>query len=131
MKARLRRFVAGSDGAAALEFAIVATIFIFLSLGVIDFARNFHVQHRMAQIADRLARTLYLNQTMTVAALNATMVSLGGDGFTLALTDGTTNGVPVRVMTLTRDQDYVSPFLSDLRGRIRVIRTVPIPGPYF
>ncbi|MEY4698046.1 MAG: hypothetical protein RIT14_2474 [Pseudomonadota bacterium] len=131
MIGRIRAFARGTDGTVAIEFAIVGTIFIFLSLGIIDFARNFHTQHRMADLGDKLARVIYLNQSVTAESLQQTLNSLGGSDLSLTVTNATENGVSVKTLTLLRDQDYVSPGLSDLSGRIRIVRKVPLVGAYF
>jgi len=131
MSVRLKRFVRRQDGAVALEFAIVATLFIFLSLAVIDFARNFYNQHRMAHVADHLARRVYLKPDITATELATILPTLAPAGVTLTVERATENSVPVVILTLVQDQDYISPGLSDLDGRIRIVRKVPIVGSYF
>lgn len=126
----ITRFRRQEHGAVALEFAIVGTLFIFLSLAIIDFARNFHTQHRMAHMADQLARAVYLNPAMTAEELAARLTALGGTEYTLTVETTAQNGVPVRLITVTEDQDYISPGLSDLSGKIRILRSVPVYRPY-
>lgn len=130
MRQALTNHLRRNEGAVALEFAIVGSLFIFLSLAIIDFGRNFHNQHKMAHIADQLARAIYLNPTMSRENILLKFAEVGGSDFSLIVEDTSRNGVPTRSVTVYTDQDYISPALSDFRGRISIVRSVPIYRPY-
>lgn len=57
----LRDWRRSEDGAAALEFAIVAAAFVTVSIGIIEFGRALQVRNEMAYAIDRGARQIVLD----------------------------------------------------------------------
>jgi Flp pilus assembly protein TadG len=54
----LRRLARSNGGAAAVEFAIIVWVLIFVCLGVIEFGRGLHVRNEMSFAGDRAARKI-------------------------------------------------------------------------
>lgn len=54
----LRCLARADSGAAAIEFAIIIWAPIFVSLGIIEFGRGFHVRNEMTYASDRAARMM-------------------------------------------------------------------------
>jgi Flp pilus assembly protein TadG len=60
-----RRIRVDESGATALEFAIVASAFIIVSMGVIEFGRSLQVRNEMAYAMDHGARTVLMDANAT------------------------------------------------------------------
>jgi Flp pilus assembly protein TadG len=60
-----RRFISDPSGAAALEFAILAPLFIALTFGVIILGWAFYTMSNMNFVAERVGRVLFLNPGMS------------------------------------------------------------------
>jgi Flp pilus assembly protein TadG len=63
---RRRGLARREDGAAAVEFAIVATLFFMLVFGIIDFGFAFHSWNNAANAAREGARTAAVNSDVNV-----------------------------------------------------------------
>jgi Flp pilus assembly protein TadG len=68
---RLRTYWSDRSGAAAIEFAIVGSAFILLSLGIVDIGRNFVIVHQLNHLADQISRAVMLDTQMSPADLQA------------------------------------------------------------
>jgi Flp pilus assembly protein TadG len=66
---RIREFRAAESGATALEFSIVASVFIIVALGVIEFGRSLQVRNEMAYAMDWGARTVLMNASASEAEI--------------------------------------------------------------
>jgi Flp pilus assembly protein TadG len=58
----IRRLWRGEQGGVALEFAIVAAVFIVVTVGLIEFGRVLQVRNEMAFAMDRGARMVHLDE---------------------------------------------------------------------
>jgi len=58
-------------GAAAVEFAVVAPLFLLLLAGIIEFGQVFRIEHHLSTASRRAARTAMFNgaETTAVAAM--------------------------------------------------------------
>lgn len=90
---RLRRFVAAKKGSAALEFAIIAPMMIFLLFGSVDLldvlSANKRVQNAASSIADVAARDTEISNAEVDgfwAALNVLMFPDSGASVNMRLT---------------------------------------------
>lgn len=90
---RLRRFIAAKKGSAALEFAIIAPMMIFLLFGSIDLldvlSANKRVQNAASSIADVAARDTEISNAEVAgfwAALNVLMFPDNGANVNIRLT---------------------------------------------
>lgn len=61
----IRRIRADDSGATALEFAIVASAFILVSMGIIEFGRSLQVRNEIAYAMDNGARALMMDRKAT------------------------------------------------------------------
>lgn len=68
---RLRRIRDAEGGATALEFAIVAAVFIVVSMGIIEFGRSLQVRNQMAYAMDWGARTVLMDASVTETEITA------------------------------------------------------------
>lgn len=125
----LSRFRRDEAGAAAVEFAIVSFLFVVLTIGIVDFGRNFHQQFRLAHAADIAARAILLDPAATDATITARMraayPALGYSDISLLVTRTTVNGRAFRQIDLSRPLMFFTPGLTDRSGRITLSRLVP------
>lgn len=130
MKPLLRRFLRGTDGATAVEFAIVSLVFVIFCIGLIDFGRNIDARSRLAHAADAAARVVFLDKTASEAKVNASLQAsfpaLRYQLMTLQLADRTVNAKPYRLITVTLPLRFLTPGFSGRNGLITVRRLVPV-----
>jgi Flp pilus assembly protein TadG len=85
---RLRR---AESGATALEFAIVASAFVVVAMGIIEFGRSLQVRNEMAYAMDWGARTVLMNASASEAdiadAIKARFNSYDTDKLTITILD--------------------------------------------
>ena len=100
--ARLRR---NEDGGPAIEFAIIAPIFISVSLGVISLGYAFQVRNEMAHAVDAGIRQVLMDPTITdaalVTAIKAVFLESDPDNLTVTLTESTIDGIDYRSIALS------------------------------
>lgn len=129
MKRLVHRFVRDDHGAAAVEFAIVSSVFVILCMGLIDFGRNIDAKSRLAHAADAAARVLFLDKTATEAQVTARIAAsfpaLGYGQMTLRLADRTIGTQTYRRITMTLPLRFLTPGFSDRNGTVTVERLVP------
>lgn len=65
------RFRRCRSGATAVEFAIVSTAFVLLSIGVVEFGRGFYLRNQIAYAADVGARKLLTDPSISDATLDS------------------------------------------------------------
>jgi Flp pilus assembly protein TadG len=123
----LKTYLVDRSGAAAVEFAIVGSTFILLSIGIIDFGRNFLILHQMNHIADQISRVLMLNPTVSSADLLAyareNWAGNAPETLGLSLQNQTINGVPSSRLELT----YAITWIVSVGegGTVRIVRELP------
>lgn len=105
LKALLAKFRRGESGASAVEFSIVATVFIVASMGVIEWGRTFQVRNEMAFAADKGARALMINSATATNQDIIDEVKNAFEGYdstalNVVVTDETLNGVDYRRIEL-------------------------------
>lgn len=87
----LRKTRDAEDGATALEFAIVASVFIIVAMGIIEFGRSLQVRNEMAYAMDWGARTVLMdasaNATDISAAIKERFNSYDKDKLTVEIAD--------------------------------------------
>lgn len=86
----LRRFLLGTSGAAALEFALIAMPLVMFTFGITEIGRAMFMQQSLSAATDIAARMLYINPNTPVADLRT------------AVLDELFLGDPAR-LTVTRD----------------------------
>jgi Flp pilus assembly protein TadG len=126
----VQRLAKDQSGAAAVEFAIVAFVFVVMAIGIVDFGRNTHQQFRLAHAADIAARVVMLDPAASDAAIAARVTAsyptLGYGDITLSVATTTVGGRSYRRLDLSRPLGFFTPGLTDRSGTIRISRLVPI-----
>ncbi len=66
----IRRFIACRSGASAVEFAIVGSLFMLLSIGIVEFGRALHLRNQIAFAADVGVRKTLTTPSISTANLD-------------------------------------------------------------
>lgn len=107
------RFLSGSRGATAVEFALVALPFVILMLGLIEFGRALHIRNGMDNAADRAQRQIILDAAATSSSLttSARATFLAGDPSKLlvVLSEGTSGSTTYRIVELSYTMTLLVP----------------------
>lgn len=105
----------GSRGATAVEFALVAPVFLFFVLGIIDLGRLFFVKNLMQYATEQTARYAMVNPALSEADLEvyaedeiATLFS----GITFTADMETLDGVEFRTITAEYTFSYMMPLIA-------------------
>ncbi len=100
-----RRFRRCEDGGPAIEFAIIAPVFIAVCLGVISLGYAFQVRNEMAHAVDAGIRQVLMDPTITddalVAAIKDVFIESDPDNLTVTLTNLTIDGVDYRSIAVS------------------------------
>lgn len=125
----LRRFLRAEDGATAVEFAIVSTVFVIFCMALVDFGRSVDARSRLAHAADAAARVLFLDRTATEAQvrsrIEASFPALRYDRMTLGVTATVVDAKPYHQITVTLPLRFLTPGFSGRNGTTTVRRLVP------
>ena len=109
----MRRFLSGSRGATAVEFALVALPFVILMLGLIEFGRALHIRNGLDNAADRAQRQIIIDATATSTSLttSARATFLAGDPGKLlvVLSEGTSGSTTYRTVELSYTMTLLVP----------------------
>ncbi len=105
MSSLLRRFGRNEDGSPALEFAIIAPVFLTVCLGVISVGYAFQVRNEMAHAVDAGIRQVLMDPTITddelVTAIKDTFSESDPDNLTITLTETTIDSIDYRSIVLS------------------------------
>jgi Flp pilus assembly protein TadG len=100
-----KRFARDEDGSPAIEFAIVAPVFVSVCLGVISLGYAFQVRNEMAHAVDAGIRQVLLDPAITdqdlETAIKDAFQESDPDNLTVALTDTTIDGIEYRSIALS------------------------------
>jgi Flp pilus assembly protein TadG len=121
------RFRQDSSGASAVEFAIVGALFIFLSLGVLEFGRALLVRNSLADAADVATRTALLDRSASNTKIEASARAAFDENKTLlrvAFAAESSGGVNFRVVTLSYPITLLVPALSSSPLTLSVTRRI-------
>ena len=116
-----------ASGAAAIEFAVIASVLVFVCLGVIELGRGLHVRSELAFVADLAARKVLITPDVSDADLQA----LADAAFTgprpqdVGLTAPVDEGGASRTVTVEYPFSFLIPSISDTFD-ITVSRRVPL-----
>ena len=113
-----KRFARNEDGGPAIEFAIVAPVFVSVCLGVISLGYAFQVRNEMAHAVDAGIRQVLLDPAITdqdlETAIKDAFPESDPDNLTVALTETTIDGIEYRSIALSYPfTRIVIPGLSD------------------
>lgn len=132
----IRRIGADESGATALEFAIIGSVFVIASMGIIEFGRSLQVRNEIAYAMDHGARTLLMDADATEAeikeAIKARFNSYDGDKLTVTASNGTmacqhddkSGTVDIRTLTVSYPLEIFIPGFAGAVD-IRLNRIVP------
>ena len=126
---RLRR---DQRGTSAVEFALVGSALVVLSLGIMEFGRALFLRNDLSYAADVAVRLVMLNPTSSQTTISTgTKARFDGQQSLLnvsvsaaAMTGG---GMKARTITLTYPLTLIVPFLSHNSLTLTVIRRVQVP----
>ena len=114
----------GDRGAAAVEFALVAPLFLLLVFGVVDFSRAFSIQLTLSDAAAEGTRTLATGGTVVAAKsavsslLTPTMVSpadVSYPGTTVSCpTTATPGSVRASMTVAVTNFEFITPLIGSL-----------------
>src|SRR5580765_6338724 len=121
LRGRLRD-LRSDDGAAAIEFALIAPLFLLLVCTMIDFARAYNVQLTLTEAAREGVRPVALMQTTDATAAVTSAVS--PDSISLASGSVATTACPAGALgmstipnasvTVTYSYSFITPGLGSL-----------------
>ena len=100
-----RRLGRNEDGGPAIEFAIVAPVFIAVCLGVISLGYAFQVRNEMAHAVDAGIRKVMMDPTIAdddlVTAIKDVFIESDPDNLTVTLTESTIDGIDYRSIAVS------------------------------
>jgi hypothetical protein len=116
-----------SNGAAAIEFAVIASVLVFVCLGVVELGRGLHVRSEMAFVADLAARKVLITPDVSDADLQvlANAAFTGPRPQDMDLTAPVDEGGASRTVTVRYPFAFLIPSISDAFD-ITVSRRVPL-----
>lgn len=116
--ARVFRNAARRDdrGAAAVEFALVAPIFLMFVLALIDFGRVYWIKSTLQYAVEQASRYAMVNPSTTNSALVSYAKSqtngLDPSGVTFNATDSTVGGTAFKTITASYTYTFSIPFVT-------------------
>ena len=111
-----RKYFSNESGVAAVEFAIVAPVFIMLVMAIIDFGRIYFIKSSMQYVVEQAARHAMVNQSISASDLNvfanteATNVGLNDAVF--ASTPDDSGTVNFMIITGTYNFTFITPLVG-------------------
>lgn len=124
MKPLLKRFAADESGANAVEFSIVVTAFIVVTMGIIELGRTYQVRNELAYAADIGGRRLSVvvnNPTISPSdyeneirdTIAATFRGYDASKLSVAVAQEDIEGIRYQKLTLIYPMSVFIPFRSD------------------
>jgi Flp pilus assembly protein TadG len=124
-----RSFVANTDGATAVEFAIVSGAFICVVMGIAYVGIMLFTNLSINWAVKYAARQAMLNHAITQASIassvNNYLASVGLPDATVSYSIGTSNGVQTAIIAATSTQAYSLPFVSTIHVTFSSTASVP------
>ena len=128
MLSRLRGFWACTRGVAALEFGIVAPIFLLILIAIIELGRLHWVRNSVEYAAEQTARWAIVNTAATDTQIKAHAIeqfdSISSGNAAVLIDRDTANGLSFLTVTVTYDFEFLVDFTGigklPLRGETRV-----------
>ena len=113
---RFSRHRHDENGGVAVEFAITATAFIVLVLGVIEFGRALQVRNELSYALDYGARHVLMDPTADATAVTAAIrekfAGPNADDLTVTLGTTTIDGIAYRTFDLSYPMTISVPFVD-------------------
>ncbi|CUH63668.1 Flp pilus assembly protein TadG [Thalassovita gelatinovora] len=124
----ISRFIRKEDGAAALEFAIVGSVYLVMLVVLLDVARGFYLHNKLGFAADKIARQILMDPN---ANANTVDMPPSLDGFDPDLLEVVTQqltiaGKDFQNLTLYYPMSMATPLLHIDLVDLQINRLVPI-----
>jgi Flp pilus assembly protein TadG len=124
-----REILADEDGATAVEFAIVAAVFIGLCMAILQFGWALQIRNEMAQAADRAVRHVMLNPDSTdeefEAQAQAALPGYNPERLQVTAGSSTVNSTEFRTLMLNYELPVSIPLLPRDAVTLTVSRRTP------
>jgi hypothetical protein len=126
---RALRILRSDGGGAAIEFAIISSLFIFGCIATLEFGRALYVRGEMTYAADVAERAILMDPGASESDIQAAvMSSFRGDHdlLTIALGEETVNGIEFRTLALDYPLSLILPYFSINEIGLTVDRRTPL-----
>ena len=118
------------EGASAVEFAIVCSIFIAMCIAIVQFGMALQIRNDLAQAADRGARLIVLNPDATDQDLEtqveALLASYNSANLLVDVGEATINSIEYRTVTINYQIQIAIPGLPLNVMTLNASRQVPV-----
>jgi len=124
----LGAFRTRQEGTAAIEFAIVGSAMILVSIGIVEFGRGLLVRNEIAHLADVGSRAILIDPAVSDATLLVQMrKGFSGDDALLGVSTApeTVDGIKYRTVSVTYPLNLLVPGLTKEPITLSVLRRVP------
>jgi hypothetical protein len=130
MRSLLSRFRTSTDGASALEFALVFPVFASMTFGSIQMGMAYYTAGSVQHALERTARITMVDQDMSssqVQSAFATQLSPFTDqNISINYSIDTSGDVPIAIFTATYTHEFVIPFVPSFDVTFPVETRVPL-----
>lgn len=100
-----RRLARETDGAAAIEFAVVGAVLVVLSIAVVELGRVLYIYNGMSYATEIGSRRSLIDPALTDSGLEdiirGSFSAAAGDGLTVVITQEDLDGLPFRRVALS------------------------------
>ncbi|TCS64018.1 TadE/TadG family type IV pilus assembly protein [Varunaivibrio sulfuroxidans] len=124
---------ADNRGATAVEFALVAPVFLMFVLGLVDFGRVYWIKSTMQYAVEQTARYAMVNPTATNTTLTTYAVSqvngLDPSGITFNAADSTVSGTAFKTITASYTYTFSIPFVTLADAVLSAKSSAPVVVP--
>jgi Flp pilus assembly protein TadG len=130
MRRFIKRFGQNEKGASALEFALVAPLFMSMTFGTIQMGLAYYTASSVQFALERVARTRMvstLNTTQMQTAFNTELAKYTTKTVSLSYSLTTVSGVNVAQLSATYTHSFVIPFVPSFSVAFPVTTKVPVP----
>ena len=133
MSGKLRRLLRGTDGATAVEFAIISPVFFMALFGIAQFGWAFLCGHSVRSAVQKEARLLISTPGTTAATIKTAVLNdlknLINPAITIALSSETVSGAQLTRVSWTYSHPVLFPFAPsvtmDFSSSVVVPKAVP------
>ena len=125
-----RTFIADQGGAAAVEFALVSTVFLSMLIGLCYIAIMLFNNMSLQWAVEKAARVAEINSAATqsdiASAVNAYLASEGLPTATVTYSSAVSGGVTTATISASYRQSYALPLISTFNINFSSNLTVPL-----
>lgn len=127
---RLSALAGCTRGAAAVEFAIVASVLFALLIGTIDMGRTFYIENQISYLADQAVRRVLIDPDISdsslIDRLRADFSAGEADDLSISVTTESVGGTDYKVVTIGFPVTLFIPNLASDTLSLSVTRRVPM-----